>query len=149
MGFVANGNITPSQIIIKNDPFFPQIALDDIREKIRIDGSVTNERLKQNIIEEVIDVNRLLKALKSKALQLSDLSEGEVDDLPETDYLYFSAVSNGVAAKVNEKYRSYDSSNAGLKNLEDSGLTIDEYRRNKQWAIQQLLGENHTVVELI
>ena len=149
MGFVANGNITPSQIVIKSDPFFPQIALDDIREKIRIDGSVTNERLKQNIIEEVIDVNRLLKVLKSKASQLSDLSEGEVDDLPETDYLYFSAVSNGVAAKVNEKYRSYDSSNAGLRNLEDSSLTIDEYRRNKQWAIQQLLGENHTVVELI
>lgn len=149
MGFVANGNITPSQIIIKSDPFFPQIALDDIREKIRTDGSVTNERLKQIIIEEIIDVNRLLKNLKSKAASLSDLSEGEIDDLPETDYLYFSAVSNGTAAKVNETYRSYDSSKVGVKNLEDSTLTIDEYRRNKQWAIQQLLGENHSVVELI
>jgi len=149
MGFVANGNITPSQIIIKSDAFFPQIALDGIREKIRTDGSITNERLKQIIIEEVIDVNRLLKNLKSKAASLSDLSEGEVDDLPQTDHLYFSAVANGVAAKVTEIYRSYDSSKAGLKKLEDLCLTIDEYRRNKQWAIQQLLGENHSVVELI
>jgi hypothetical protein len=27
--------------------------------------------------------------------------------------------------------------------------SIDEYRRNKHWAIQQLLGKNHTVVDLI
>ena len=27
--------------------------------------------------------------------------------------------------------------------------TIDESRRNKQWAIKQLLGQSHTTVELI
>ena len=50
MGFVANGNTTPSQIIIKSDPFYPAIDLDHIREIVRIDGAVTNERLKQTII---------------------------------------------------------------------------------------------------
>ena len=66
MGFVANGNTTPSQIIIESDPFYPGIDLDHIREIVRIDGAVTNERLKQTIIEEVIDLNRLLKSLKEK-----------------------------------------------------------------------------------
>ena len=149
MGFVANGNNTPSQINIKSDPFYPSIALDQIREIVRIDGAVTTLRLQQAIIEEVIDVNRLLKVLKDKATVLSDLSTTEINDKPETDYLYLSAVANGVAAKINENYRNYDSSNSGAKKAEEAEYTVDDYRRNKQWAILQLLGENHTVVELI
>lgn len=149
MGFVANGNNTPSQVIIKSDPFYPDVVLDHIREVVRIDGAVTDARLQQVIIEEVIDVNRLLKSLKNKAAQLSDLSTTQINDQPETDYLYLSAVANGVAAKVNENYRNYDSSNSGAKKAEQAECTVDDYRRNKQWAIQQLLGENHTVVELI
>ncbi|MGL3020533.1 head completion/stabilization protein [Acinetobacter baumannii] len=149
MGFVANGNNTPSQIEIKSDPFYPSVALDRIREIVRIDGAVTNERLKQTIIEEVIDINRLLIRLKDQASKLSDLSKLQVNDLPETDYLYLSAIANGVAAKVNENYRNYDSSDSGVKKAKEAECTVDDYRRNKQWAIQQLLGENHTVVELI
>lgn len=149
MGFVANGNNTPSQIVIKSDSFYPNIALDHIREIVRIDGAVTGDRLKQAIIEEVIDVNRLLKSLKDKAALLSDLSTTQINDQPETDFLYLSAIANGVAAKINENYRNYDSSNAGGKKAEEAELTVDDYRRNKQWAILQLLGENHTVVELI
>ena len=149
MGFVANGNTTSSQIIIKSDPFYPSVGLDHIREIVRIDGAVTNERLKQTIIEEVIDLNRLLKSLKEKATALSDLAETQINDQPATDFLYLSAVANGVAAKVNENYRNYDSSNSGGKKAEQAECTVDDYRRNRQWAIQQLLGENHTVVELI
>ena len=149
MGFVANGNNTPSQINIKSDPFYPSIALDHIREIVRIDGAVTTLRLQQAIIEEVIDVNRLLKVLKGKVTVLSDLSTTEINDKPETDYLYLSAVANGVAAKINENYRNYDSSNSGAKKAEEAEYTVDDYRRNKQWAILQLLGENHSVVELI
>ncbi|MDW5308788.1 head completion protein, partial [Acinetobacter baumannii] len=32
---------------------------------------------------------------------------------------------------------------------EHAFLTVEDYRRNKMWAIQQLKGENHSVVELI
>ena len=81
MGFVANGNNTPSQIEIKSDPFYPSVALDRIREIVRIDGAVTNERLKQTIIEEVIDINRLLIRLKDQASKLSDLSKLQINDL--------------------------------------------------------------------
>ena len=149
MGFVANGNNTPSQIQIKSDPFYPIILLDHIREIVRIDGAVTNERLKQAIIEEVLDINRLLVSLRAKASVLSELSTTQINDQPETDFLYLSAVANGVAAKVNENYRNYDSSNSGAKRADQAECTVDDYRRNKQWAIQHLLGENHTVVELI
>ena len=149
MGFVANGNTTPSQIIIESDPFYPSVGLDHIREIVRIDGAVTNERLKQTIIEEVIDLNRLLISLQTNVAKLSGLSKTIIDGKPDTDYLYLSAIANGVAAKVNENYRNYDSSKSGAKKAEQAECTVDDYRRNRQWAIQQLLGENHTVVELI
>lgn len=148
-GFVANGNYSPSQIEIKSDEFFPSVFLDDIRSIVRIDGAVTNPRLEQTIIEEVIDINRLLSDLKQKANVLSDLSKSQINDKPDTDYLYKSAVANGVAAKINENYRNYDSSNSGIKKAQEAELTVDDFRRNKQWAILQLLGENHTIVELI
>ncbi|MFT0694154.1 head completion/stabilization protein [Acinetobacter bereziniae] len=149
MGFVANGNSSKSGIKIESDSFYPIIELDQIREIVRIDGAVTDQRLQQIIIEEVIDVNRLLSRLKEKASSLADLATTFINDEPDTDYLYLSAVSNGVSAKVNENYRNYDSSNSGANKAEKAELTVDDYRRNKQWAIQQLLGENHTIVELI
>ena len=88
-------------------------------------------------------------SLKAKAGALSELSTTQINDQPDTDFLYLSAVANGVAAKLNENYRNYDSSNAGAKKAEQAECTVDDYRRNKQWAIQHLLGQNHTVVELI
>lgn len=149
MGFVANSNSPTSKVIIKSDLFYPEIALDNIRDIVRIDGAITIVRLQQAIIEEIIDVNRLLNPLKALVQSLSDLSTTQINGKPDTDYLYLSAVANGVAAKMNENYRNYDSSNLGEKKAEKAELTVDDYRRNKQWAIQQLFGENHTIVELI
>lgn len=149
MSFVANGNNTPSNINISNGTFFPTISLDDIRDFIRIDGSVTDVRLRQLIVEEMIDVNRLLASLVMKAETLAELASNTIDNKPETEILYFSAVSNGVAAKVTEKYAAYDATNSGVKKAEMMDCSTDDYRRNKQWAIQQLKGENNTVVELI
>ncbi|EMI5618714.1 head completion protein [Acinetobacter baumannii] len=149
MGFVANGAVTPSNIIISSGTFFPDISLDEIRSVVRIDGSVTDVRLRQVIREEIIDVNRLLASLVMKAEKLADLAVNQIDGKSDTEVLYLSAVSNGVAAKVNENYRNYDSTNSGVKKTEVTECSVEDYRRNKQWAIQQLKGENHSVVELI
>ncbi|WP_342049622.1 head completion/stabilization protein [Acinetobacter nosocomialis] len=149
MGFIANGAITPSHITISSGTFFPEISLDEIRSFVRIDGSVTDVRLQQLTREEVIDVNRLLANLVTKAEKLVDLAVNQIDGKADTEVLYFSAVSNGVAAKVNEIYRNYDSTNSGEKKSESMDCSVDDYRRNKQWAIQQLKGENHSIVELI
>ena len=149
MSFVANGSITPSHISISNTEFFPSISMDEIRNVVRIETTVSDDRLRQYLLEEIIDANRLLVSLKAKAATLKDLAESMIDGQPDTEILYFSAISNGVAAKVNENYRNYDSTNSGNKKAEHANLTADDYRRNKMWAIQQLKRENHTIVELI
>lgn len=149
MGFVANGNPTPQHEKISTNAFFPDVSINDIRDIVKIDGSVTDARLKQAIFEEIIDVNRLLVSLVQPDTNLTQLSKNKVNEKTDTEILYFSAISNGVAAKVCEKYRGYDSTNTGNKRADDLTLTIDEYRRNKHWAIQQLLKQNQTTIELI
>lgn len=149
MGFVANGNPTPQHEKISTNAFFPDVSINDIRDIVKIDGSVTDARLKQAIFEEIIDVNRLLVSLVQSDTNLTQLSKNKVNEKTDTEILYFSAISNGVAAKVCEKYRGYDSTNTGNKRADDLTLTIDEYRRNKHWAIQQLLKQNQTTIELI
>lgn len=149
MGFVANGNPTPQHEKISTNAFFPDVSINDIRDIVKIDGSVTDARLKQAIFEEIIDVNRLLVSLIQPDTNLTQLSKNKVNEKTDTEILYFSAISNGVAAKVCEKYRGYDSTNTGNKRADDLTLTIDEYRRNKHWAIQQLLKQNQTTIELI
>lgn len=149
MGFVANGNPTPQHEKISTNAFFPDVSINDIRDIVKIDGSVTDARLKQAIFEEILDVNRLLVSLVQPDTNLTQLSKNKVNEKTDTEILYFSAISNGVAAKVCEKYRGYDSTNTGNKRADDLTLTIDEYRRNKHWAIQQLLKQNQTTIELI
>lgn len=73
----------------------------------------------------------------------------EINGEKDTEILYFSAVSNGVYARLVELYTGYDSTNSGAKKSELLEQGADDYRRNKHWAIQQLLGKNHTIVELI
>ncbi|MCF9034723.1 head completion/stabilization protein [Acinetobacter nectaris] len=149
MSFVANGTAPQSNVSIASSSFFPTIGLDDIRHDVRIDGAVPVERVKQVLLEEIIDVNRLLSSIVVEGQTLADLAVGTIDGKPETEILYFSAISSGVAAKIAERYRSYDSTNSGNKRADEMTENIHEYRRNKVWAIQQLKGENHTVVELI
>lgn len=149
MGFVANGNTTATHEVFRTNTFFPEVSMHEIREIIKVDGSVTDARLKQVVFEEIVDVNRLLDQIIQPNISLRELSKTEINGKSDREILYFSAISNGVAAKVCEKYRGYDSTNTGNKRAEDLTLTIDEYRRNKHWAIQQLIGKNQATVDLI
>lgn len=90
----------------------------------------------ENRVENALTVRLMVLILKNKKTS-GDIKE---IDMLMRQYKEFARI---------EKYRNYDSSNAGGKKAEDAELTVDDYRRNKQWAILQLLGENHTVVELI
>lgn len=149
MSLIANGDLSTALSDIGGGEFFPPISMADVRGFVRADGSVTDVRLHQFVLEEVLDVQRLLMPLMAKAQRLIDLSTAYIDGRPSHEIWYFSAVANGVGAKVCEKYRNYDSTNKGNDKAEEQSATIDEYRRNKMWATAQMLGRNQTVVELI
>ncbi|WII94717.1 head completion/stabilization protein [Moraxella haemolytica] len=149
MSLIAGGDLSTALSDISGGEFFPSISVADVRDFVRIDGSVTDFRLQQLILEEVLDVQRLLMPLVGQAQRLTDLSTVRLDGRPSHEIWYFSAIANGVGAKVCEKYRNYDTTNKGYDKAYELSATIDEYRRNKMWAIAQMQGRNQTVVELI
>lgn len=55
----------PANDIINNDPFYPNIELTPLRNAMRIDSNVPNERLKEAALHAVLDVNTELEAFKA------------------------------------------------------------------------------------
>ncbi|MDX6038363.1 head completion/stabilization protein, partial [Acinetobacter baumannii] len=65
-GLIANGTFSTPDVVINSDPFFPSVSSNHVREVLRLDSSVTNQRLIPAIEAAVIHVNEQLESLKSK-----------------------------------------------------------------------------------
>lgn len=148
-GFSFNAPTTMPDESISNDGFFPNLQLNLIQESVRLDGSISNPRLKDAAIAAMLEINEQLRSLKFKASALSELATSTIDGKPNTELLYLRAIHSAIAADINEKYRSYDSTGDGQKRAEELSPTIDEHRRNLRWAIRDLLGTSRCTVELI
>jgi hypothetical protein len=148
-GFVANGVNQLSGVMLASGDFWPVISLDDLRGELRVDGAVTDTRLKNAALYAIIDTNKQLTRLMGQAARLVDLNNDKINNVPVNEILYFQAVSAGAGAKLTERYRGYDSSAELDKKAEHNMRSADEYRRDQQMAIRDLLGMTHVTVELI
>ncbi|MDC7831601.1 head completion/stabilization protein [Pseudomonas benzopyrenica] len=151
-GFVAGGTVASGQVV--SDPFWPAIELDQVRARLRIDSSVTTEKLKAAVIAAAIAVNRELAGYRfaqatSGYATLAAVPGLLVDGVSELAHLYLRAIDAATAAEVAERYRSYDGTAKGDKDAEAETPTIDDYRRDQRWAIRDFLGLARTTVELI
>ena len=140
--------------LINSDPFWPGIDLDKLRATLRIDSSVTPARLETAVVAAIISVNRELAAwrLRKQAEGISALAEVEgekVQGTSEYELLYVRAVQAATGAEVCERYRGYDTTASGAKNVDEITPTIDDYRRDQRWAIRDFIGESRTTVELL
>lgn len=156
-GFIPGG-LTPSTPVpgvhINSEPFWPSIDLDNLRETLRIDSSVTPARLETAVIAAVISVNRDL-AVWREAQQaaghdsLESVPSGKVQGQSQLVYLYKRAVECAAGAEVCERYRSYDTTASGNKKADETEPTVDDYRRDQRWAVRDILGTSRTTVELL
>ena len=62
--------------------------------------------------------------------------------------LYLDAVMSSAKADLIEHYRDFDADGSNHR-LQDNAPSIDEERRNAQWAVRDILGQTHIVAELI
>ncbi|KTT31201.1 head completion/stabilization protein [Pseudomonas oryzihabitans] len=151
-GFVAGGTVTSGQLV--SDPFWPAIDLDQVRARLRIDSSVSTDKLRAAVVAAAITVNRELTGYRYAQVTtgyatLAAVPSPQVDGISERVHLYLRAIDAATAAEVAERYRSYDSTSKGDTNAEALTPTIDEYRRDQRWAIRDFLGLARTTVELI
>lgn len=156
-GFVATAPAAPATApadAIGNDGWFPDVSMAATRNAMRLDGTITDERLRAALVYAMADINRQLRSYKAtqQAAGFASLALAgagtEVDGLPVVVQLYLRAVMCTTKADLIERYRDFDADGSNARQR-DNAPAIDEQRRNAQWAVRDILGETHAVVELI
>lgn len=155
---VTTGPAVPPEVKdISNDGFFPDISMPAMRNAMRLDQTVTNDRLRPALVDAMITSNRLLaewKGTKQMAgfARLADVAAPQIDGESQLVAHYRRAVYSFAKADMFETYRDYDTTASALtdkKNMEWMDTAPDVQRRNAHWAINDILGRTHATVELI
>lgn len=158
MSFIATDPTAPAQpqtdpTTVANDGFFPDIDLQRVRGAVRLDGTVTADRLRNAVVEAVISVNDELAAWKAQQIQtgLAKLAEmqPQIDGEAVQLHRYLTAIYRTVKADLNEQYRNFDATKSGVDEGEKLLEMVEDERRAARWAIRDFLGLPRTTVELI
>lgn len=158
MSFIANApsktTSTPADAMtVTNDGFFPEIDLNQMRETVRLDGTVTTARLRDAAITAVISINGELQAWKAAqiaagAAQLADVGP-RIGGVGVQVSRYLTAVYRTAKADLTERYRDFDATPAGEAKADQLEGTIGDDRRAARWAVRDLLGLPRSTIELI
>jgi len=151
------GNSLPEVGSVENDGFYPDIVLQDMRDNMRLDGTVTSPRLIQAIVAAALHVNAELRDWKlvQIAAGFASLAAVPADRVNRESILnahYRRAVYCWAKADLIEHYRDYDSTASSMsdkKMMEALDNAPAEQRRNAHWAIADIIGRPHVTVELI
>jgi hypothetical protein len=160
MSFIANpatGTASNAAALISNDGFFPDVDLHVMRDKTRIDGTITDDRLIDATVAAIIHVNDQLREYKSAQFAAGYARLGDVPAIRihQSSILlahYLRAVYCTAKADLIERYTDYDTTATSLDDKKLVGWLSngpDEQRRNAAWAISDIIGRPHTTVELI
>ncbi|QDQ87661.1 head completion/stabilization protein [Alcaligenaceae bacterium SJ-26] len=118
---------------------WPDINLLAAREVLRLNGTVTTERLHESLCNAALAVNRELSVWRAAQSALDE----------DQRLLYLRAVYWYAKAELLERYRDYDLTGAGEKRAELQADSIDDCRRIWRWAISDIQGRPRLTVELL
>lgn len=153
-GFIANATTSPAEGEIDSSPFWPAISLPDLRDTVRLDGTVTTARLKHAVIDAITSVNRDLadwrRAREAEGVATLAAVPGEVIN-GESAYLhsYRRAVYAMTRANLLERYADYSATGDGVKGADAKIISSDDLYRDARFAIRDILGTTHITVALI
>ncbi len=152
--FVANASPVKPAEPIKSGTFWPEVDLAELRAVVRITGDITQERLRAEAINSVIDVNDELQhwagLQTSTGFATMDAVPAQlIDGKSRLVQRYLRAVYCSTAVKIAERFRSYDATAQGNQRADDLTPSIDEMRRDVRYAISDILGHRRMTVELI
>ncbi|WP_115554078.1 head completion/stabilization protein [Xanthomonas arboricola] len=153
-GFTAIGTTSATPDAIANAPFWPAIAPDTVRASMRLDGTVTDARLRHAIVAAMLAVNDALQAWADTQqaagyASLADVPSTTVDGLSRRVQLYLRAVACATAVEIAERYRSFDATDSANQRADDLSPSITELRRDQRWAVRDLQNLPRSTVELI
>lgn len=149
---VARPPATPGTVA--NDGWFPDIDLAGLRDAMRLDGTVTDERLRLATLDALASVNDELATWQAAQVaaghtDLASVPASHVDGVSVHIVRYRRAIYHRVRADVLEQYRGYDTTKSGANHASDTADAVSEARRNVRWAINAIRGIPLSTVELI
>lgn len=152
-GFIAGGDTTSAHPITNAD-FWPDLDGQHLRAAMRIDSSVTDDRLDQATVNAMIEANRELAAHRTarKAeghAALAEVPAEQINDESELLHLYRRIVYCRALAELIERYRSYDTTNSGEQKVTEEQTSPDQLRRDARFALRNILGVSQHTVELL
>ena len=153
-GFIANAPTAPAEGEITSNPFWPAISLPDLRATVRLDGTVTTERLKHSAIDAVTSVNRDLAEWRTARQNegiatLAAVPSELINDESVHLHSYRRAVYAMTRANLLERYTDYSATGDGVKGADAKVMSSDDLYRDARFAIRDILGTAHNTVELI
>ncbi|MCL6332022.1 head completion/stabilization protein [Pectobacterium brasiliense] len=153
MIFPANAEPRPDAVVIpvpvqqdaviKNTFFWPDVEPGTLRILMRLENTVTPERLRHAALTAISEVNAELFEYRKAQwaagfTTLAAVPAEQLDGQSEKQHHYLRAVSAITTATLYERYRGYDASAKGDRKADALDGTIDELWRDARWAISQL-----------
>lgn len=136
---------------VKNTFFWPDIDLQQLRNALRLEGTVTADRLRLAVKTAISEVNAELYDWRAEKMAagfslLTTVPAETFDGESEKVTHYFAAVAALTAATIAERYRGYDA--AGKKADVVEG-TADEYWRDARFSISRIAEKPGCIVSLL
>jgi len=155
MSFVTTSPVNDAlEPPIGNGDFWPEIDPAQIRDALRVDSTITPERLRVALIEAMASVNGELEAWRQLQIAaghatLIAVPATEIDDESIHVHRYRRAVGCLAKAGLIERYRDFDTTARGDRKADVLENPIDDLRRDARWAISDIQGVGRCTVELI
>lgn len=154
MQFVAPEKATGTPEIIPNNSFWPDIDLATFRSVMRVDGTVTPQRLKQVVLTAMAEVNAELYPWREQQElhgfnELADVPAEQLAGRSVRLHHYENAVWCWARAVLNERYQDFDATAAAAKRGEELEDATGDLWRDARWAISRVQNAPHCTVELI
>ena len=153
-GFIATAPTAPDEGEITSSPFWPAISLPDLRETVRLDGTVTTARLTHAVVDAITSVNRDLADWRSARqaeghATLTAVPSEVINNESVHLHSYRRAVYAMTRANLLERYTDYSATGDGVKGADAKVISSDDLYRDARFAIRDILGTTHNTVELI
>lgn len=137
---------------VKNTFFWPDIDLQQLRESLRYEGTVTAQRLRLAVKTAIAEVNAELYEWRAERMAagfktLADVPAESLDGVSEKITYYLAAIEAITAATIAERYRGYDASGANKANAVEA--SADEYWRDARFSISRVAGRHGCIVSLL
>lgn len=152
-GFIAGGD-TGAAYPISNADFWPEIDGQQLRAAMRIDSSVTDDRLEVATVNVMIEANRELATYRAARqaeghAALADVPADQIKGKSQLLHLYCRVIYCGALAELIERYNSFDATNSGEQKVTEEESSPDQLRRDARKALRTILGISHATVELL